>query len=160
MTPLGHDGFRETAMLPADRATAFAVFTEAFDTWWPREYSWAQERLDRHVLQPFEGGHCLEYDIGGESRIWGTILKWEPPHGLALSWQIAPDRSPVDDPSAASRVVVTFLPHGADECEVILDHVDFARHGAGWQDYLKNMQSAAAWPYCLDRFAKACRKAA
>jgi hypothetical protein len=43
-----------TVGVPIDRA--FRVFTERFDTWWPREYKIGELRMEQAVLEPWVGG--------------------------------------------------------------------------------------------------------
>jgi hypothetical protein len=40
------DAVRCTVTLPMPPDRAFALFTEGFGTWWPREYTWAGDVLE------------------------------------------------------------------------------------------------------------------
>ena len=47
-----------TVGVPVDRA--FHVFTESFNTWWPREYHIGQTEMTDAILEPREGGRWYE----------------------------------------------------------------------------------------------------
>ena len=42
--PIGEAAVRRTVTVPIPADRAFAVFTEGFATWWPRENAWARDR--------------------------------------------------------------------------------------------------------------------
>lgn len=53
---------------------AFAVFTEGFDTWWPREYTISPVPVERQVLEPGVGGRCYDLGTDGSECQWGQVL--------------------------------------------------------------------------------------
>lgn len=68
-----------------DPATAFAVFTEEYDSWWgngPID-AYASWRVTGRRIEPGVGGRVVE-DYGDEERVLGTITIWEP--GARLAW--------------------------------------------------------------------------
>jgi uncharacterized protein YndB with AHSA1/START domain len=135
---------------------AFTCFVDDIGEWWPPEYTWAEEDLARIAIEPKQGGRCYERALDGHERVWGKVLEWEPPGRFVFSWQIAPDRRPIADPSAASEVEVTFRER-EDEMvtEVELAHRGFDRHGEEGDAYRDAMAGDHGWPYILDRYAAA-----
>jgi uncharacterized protein YndB with AHSA1/START domain len=141
-----------TVPAPPDRA--FAVFTERFGTWWPREYTWSHDVLEEIGIESGAGGICFERGPHGLRCDWGRVLVWDPPARLAFTWQISPERVPVPDPSRASEVAVRFMAEGSGTC-VQLQHRGFERHGEGGTEYAKGMGSDEGWPLLLERYADA-----
>ncbi|MCY1708163.1 SRPBCC family protein [Pannonibacter sp. SL95] len=137
-------------VLPLPRQQAFELVVERFAAWWPREYTFLGETLDDIGIEPRLGGQCYEQDRGGKRIVWGTVLSIEKPLYMRIAWQIAPDRQPVVDPAAASRVLMTFRDAG-DATRLELVHTDFIRHGESANDYRAAMASPAGWPLCLSR---------
>jgi len=94
--------------LPPERA--FAFFAEHLAMWWPRDYTWGQDVLEDIAIEPRVGGLCSERGPYGFRCDWGRVLAWEPPHRIALAWQIGPRREPEPNPAKASTLEVTFVP--------------------------------------------------
>ena len=137
------------------------MFTLRVGSWWPREFTWSQDRLELFGFEPREGGACFEVGPYGFRCDWGRVLTWRPPHELRLSWQIAPDRVPQPDPAKASEVRVRIEPDEPDEphgSRVFVEHAEFERHGPGADEYRAGMERG--WAYLLDRYAAAARAGA
>ena len=64
--------------------------------------------LEEAIIEPFEGGRWYERTTDGNECDWGTVLVWDPPRHVALSWAI--DGEFGSDPNHASRIEVTFTP--------------------------------------------------
>lgn len=140
-----------TVPLPAERA--FAAFTQRMTEWWPREYTWGETSLEYIVMEPRSGGQWYERDSNGEEQAWGTVVDWDVPRRVVLSWAIGPDRLPETDPSCASEIEVRFVPDG-ESTRVEVEHRRFAAHGAEAADgYRAGMASPQGWPLILECFA-------
>jgi uncharacterized protein YndB with AHSA1/START domain len=142
-----------TVQAPVERS--FAAFTAELASWWPREYTWANETLEAIGIEPREGGHCFELGPGGFHCDWGTVLTWDPPNRLVFAWQIAPSRAPEPNPAKASEVEVRFAPEGPLATRVQLEHRGFARHGDDGEAYRHALDSPQGWTMMLDRYATA-----
>lgn len=140
----------EVVLAPAE---AFELFTAGLATWWPAEFSWSQDVLERVEMEPREGGLFHEFGPHGFRCDWGRVLAWRPPERLVFSWQITPERLPEPNPGKASEVEVCFGPTGAGSL-VELDHRGFERHGEGATGYAE-MMGSQGWPFALERFAAA-----
>jgi uncharacterized protein YndB with AHSA1/START domain len=147
------DAVSATAEVPIPPDEAFALFTNGFGSWWPREFSWSQDVLEEIGIESLEGGFLYETGPYGLRLDWGRVLAWEPPGRLVFSWQISPDRVPEPNPAHASEVEVRFEPAGAG-CRVVLQHRGFGRH-AGNGDGYAEMMGTQGWPLALERFARA-----
>lgn len=139
--------------LPPNKA--FARFTQDFQSWWPREYTWSQTTLDRIGIEPRPGGLCYEIGPHGFRVDWGQVRTWAPPRHLVLLWQIGPHRDPQPDPAKASEIDIGFSPIHQHLTEVTLTHRGFERHGSGAAEYRAAMASAMGWPRILHAFAAA-----
>jgi uncharacterized protein YndB with AHSA1/START domain len=137
-------------------ARAFAVFVDEIDRWWPRDYTWARETLERIAIEARADGACFELDRNGNRAVWGTVLTLHRPEHIVIAWQIRADRSAEPNPSAASRVDVRFAAAGDDLTEVVVVHRDFPRHGEGWRDYRRRMAAPEGWPRLITLYAEAC----
>jgi uncharacterized protein YndB with AHSA1/START domain len=77
--------------VPVDRA--WAVFTERLNDWWPvRSHSIEKERVQELVLEGRAGGRMFERSVDGEEGYWGTVVAWEPPRRLVVSWRVNLER--------------------------------------------------------------------
>ena len=59
----------------------------------------------------------------------GTILAWEPPHRLTMTWRIGPGWRSVTDDERASCITVEFTPAGDEASEDTFIHSELDRHG-------------------------------
>jgi uncharacterized protein YndB with AHSA1/START domain len=138
----------------APRERAFELFTEGMGTWWPKEFSWSQDKLEAIGIEPHADGFAYERGPRGFTVHWGRVTAWDPPARLVFNWQIAADRTPQPDPERASEVEVRF--HEEDGAtRVTVEHRAWERHGNGAGEYRASFEQAGAWPYALERFAAA-----
>ncbi|MCY4465435.1 MAG: SRPBCC domain-containing protein [Chloroflexi bacterium] len=79
--------------VPLPAQTAFAVFTEQMDTWWPRQgvfpYSFAPKTTrPQHIrFETRPGGRYYESFADGSELVIGRITLWQPPQSLAYTWR-------------------------------------------------------------------------
>jgi uncharacterized protein YndB with AHSA1/START domain len=130
-----------------DAARAFRLFTDGVAGWWPLvSHSVEGEHAATCRFEPYVGGRFYETARAGTEHTWGTILAWEPPHRIVLTWH------PGRDGSTAQEVEVTFHPV-ADGTRVRLVH-------RGWQALEADAPRVranydAGWTLVLSRFAEA-----
>lgn len=141
-------------ILPLKREAAFALTVDRIASWWPRHDPFFGQGAQDVSIDPQLGGACSRVTAEGKRLIWGTVLSIEPPLYLRLAWQIGPDGKMAADPSAASRVVLSFRDAG-EATRVEIMHGDFIRHGAGGEEYRSFMASEAGWPRLLAALAGA-----
>jgi uncharacterized protein YndB with AHSA1/START domain len=136
-------------LVDADRALAFAVFTQRIGAWWPLgEHSvhgaGAAVAFDRLAV----GGRIIESLAGADDSVWGTVTRWEPDTMLGFTWH--PGHSDGDE--RASQVTVSFEDQDGKTL-VRLEH-------SGWEVLGEQAQAARdeydqGWPVVLDRYAAA-----
>jgi uncharacterized protein YndB with AHSA1/START domain len=140
-----------TVNAPPERA--FAVFTEGFDTWWPRSHSIGAAELAKVVIEPRAGGRWYEQGVDGSVCDWGEVLAYEPPRRLVVEWRIGGSWTFEQDPDAVSEIEVLFTPEG-DATRVTLEHRHLERHTAAGA--LKEaVGSEGGWPGLLKRYSEA-----
>lgn len=111
-------------------ADAFRIFLDQA-AWWPvRTHHLAEPPGDTVVLEPYVGGRWYERAADGTETDWGRVLVFEPPHRLAITWQITPDWTYEPDPARASEVEVRFTAEAPRRTRVELDHRHLERYGA------------------------------
>jgi uncharacterized protein YndB with AHSA1/START domain len=102
---------------------AFRVFTDEIGSWWPVEtHSIGKDGrpAETAAIEPGEGGRFFER-TGSGTEHWGTILVWEPPSRIVISWELRPERPPTE-------IEVRFTAEG-DGTRVDLEHRGFERLG-------------------------------
>lgn len=139
-----------TVKAPAERA--FQVFTEGFDTWWPRSHHIGQSPLERAVIETRAGGRCYGRSIDGTECPWGTVLVWEPPHRFVLAWQINPEWQYEPDLAKSSEVEIRFTPESDGSTRVDVEHRHFFRHGAGADSMRAGVDAPNGWSGLLQLF--------
>ena len=132
---------------------AFAVFTERFGDFKPREHNLLSVAIAETRFEPRVGGHIVDRGVDGTECRWARILKYQPPTNVVFSWDIGPTWQLETDPNNASEVAVTFVAEGPDRTRVELVHRNIDRHGAGWEAVADGISGDAGWPLYLGRYA-------
>jgi uncharacterized protein YndB with AHSA1/START domain len=134
---------RKTVTVDCAVEEAFHVFTTDAMSWWPvQRHSINQEQVREIVFEAHEGGEVYERTASGEKGHWATIVAWEPPSRLVLSWNIL-HREPV-----GTEVEVRFLPEGTST-RVELEH-------RGWERLVEDAAEKrgsynSGWGVVLDK---------
>jgi uncharacterized protein YndB with AHSA1/START domain len=155
MTEVTLEAVRREVTVQASPERAFAVFTERFDSWWPRSHKIGAADMAEAIVEPRAGGRWYERDADGSECDWGEVLAWEPPHRLVLSWHISSDWSYDPDPAHASEIEVTFTAEG-DATRVQIVHHHFERHAAGGDEMRATVgNDAGGWGGLLKLYSEA-----
>ena len=118
----------KTVRVNAPIAVAFDIFIG--QRWWPvRTHHLAEPPGTDVVLEPFTGGRWYERAADGVETDWGTVLAWQPPYRLLLTWQVSPRWTYENDPDRGSQIEVTFTPEGPHATRVELTHRHLERYG-------------------------------
>jgi uncharacterized protein YndB with AHSA1/START domain len=141
-----------TVHAPIERA--FTVFTEGFDTWWPRGHHIGTAEMAEAVLEPGIDGRWHERGVDGSECEWGRVLAWDPPHHVALSWHLNGAWNYDPDPEKASRVDVRFFAERDGVTRVELEHSGLDRHGSDWVSLRDGISSTGGWSDLLARFSE------
>jgi uncharacterized protein YndB with AHSA1/START domain len=137
---------------PIERA--FAVFTERFGDFKPREHNMLGVPIAGTVFEPRVGGHIYDRGVDGSECRWARILAYEPPHRVLFSWDIGPTWQLEADPAKTSEVEVRFTAESGDRTRVDLEHRHIDRHGPGWESVADGVDGDAGWPLYLGRYAR------
>lgn len=144
---------QKTVTVRATPAHAFAIFTDDFDSWWPRSHHIGRSPLKKALIEGRSGGRCYTLQEDGTDCDWGTVLVWEPPHRLVLAWQITADWQFEPDLSKSSEVEVRFtaLDHG--RTRVDLEHRFLERMGPSGGAMRSTVDSPNGWSGTLALYA-------
>jgi uncharacterized protein YciI len=137
MTPL--PPIHREMLVDAEPEKAFEVFTARIGDWWPlASHSVHGER----ATVSFEDGELVERSPAGETSVWATVTRWEPPAVLALSWY------PGHPGQRITEVTVSFAAAG-EQTLVTLEH-------SGWEVYADPAAArdeySNGWPAVLQGF--------
>lgn len=145
---------RKSVRVEAPIERAFSVFVEQMETWWPADHHIGAEPFKAIFVEPRSGGRWYECDAKGTQCDWGTVLAWDPPHKVTLSWHLGPDWKFNPDLAKASEVEIRFMTEGTRTL-VELEHRRLERHGEGYEQLRAAMDGPNAWTATLAAFAKA-----
>jgi uncharacterized protein YndB with AHSA1/START domain len=99
----------KTVTVRATPERAFNAFVIDFVRWWPlaTHHNLKVQPAVDCVFEPRVGGRVYERDAAGRETTWATVLAYEPPRLLTLSWFAG------NAPEAAQRVELRFTAEGA-----------------------------------------------
>src|SRR3954466_14583229 len=146
---------RKSVTVKASVEHAFKVFTEGFDTWWPRSHHIGKKPMQKAVIEPRAGGRCSGREADGNECQWGTVTAWEPPNRLVIAWHIAPNFQDTDlDVSKSSEVDIRFTPEPGGTTRVDLEHRHLERHGTDVEQLRKGIGGPGGWSGLLQMFGR------
>jgi uncharacterized protein YndB with AHSA1/START domain len=134
---------------------AFHVFTDEFDTWWPRTHHIGKSPMKKAIVEARAGGRCYTEQEDGTECDWGRVLVWDPPHRLVVAWHITGDWQYEPDPAKSSEVDIRFTSEADGSTRVDLEHRHLERHGAGADAVRGAVGSPNGWSGALELFAQA-----
>jgi uncharacterized protein YndB with AHSA1/START domain len=151
MTSVDPNCVRKTLLVRAPPATAWRVFTQKTGTWWPLGvYKIGKAAAVDVVIEPRAGGRWYERGDDGSTCDWGSVLVWEPPVRLVLSWDITADWQ--YDPALKTEVEVRFVAEG-ENTRVDLEHRRLDRFGARREEMRRIFDKEGDWGRLLAMFA-------
>lgn len=148
---------RKVVSVQAPQEVAWRVFTEQIGTWWPLEnYKIGKAKAIDAIIEPRVSGRWYERGDDGNTCDWGSVLTWEPPARLVLSWDITAEWQ--YDRNLKTEIELRFIPEGKGATRVELEHrgLDtygaqrdemhriFGTEGGGWGELLKMFARVAA----------------
>jgi uncharacterized protein YndB with AHSA1/START domain len=137
---------------------AWRVFTTQMGTWWPlAHYKIGKAAAVDAIVEPKVGGRWYEKGDDGSTCQWGSVLVWEPPGRLVLSWDITADWQ--YDPELKTEVEVRFVADGKGT-RVELEHRKLDRFGARRDEMRQIFDSTGDWAKLLGGFVAAAERAA
>ena len=132
---------------------AFATFTSDFGKFKPTEHNLLGVQIAETVFESHVGGHLYDKGIDGSECRWASVLAYDPPHRLVLSWNISPQWQIETDPAKVSEWEVRFTAESENRTRVEIEHRHLERHGDGWEGVRAGITGEGGWPLYLQRFA-------
>lgn len=120
---------KKELLVQASQETAFKVFTEKMDSWWPRTHHIGSTPMTEMVVEPgLNGRWYSKHEDGSEANI-GKVLTWDPYLLFVLDWQINGDFK--FDPHLSTEVEVQFISETPNLTRVKFEHKNLERLGGG-----------------------------
>ena len=138
----------------AAQPVAWRVFTEKMGIWWPLTvYKIGKAEAVDAIVEPHPGGRWYERGDDGSICQWGSVLAWEPPSRLVLSWDISANWQ--YDPAVRTEIEIRFIPTGNNTTRVELEHRLLDRYGPRRDEMWRIFDSGGDWGRVLALFAQA-----
>jgi uncharacterized protein YndB with AHSA1/START domain len=144
---------RKTVTVRAPQNIAWRVFTEQLGTWWPlSSYNIGAANAVDAVIEPRVGGRWYERGEDGSTCDWGSVLVWEPPSRLVLSWDIGADWR--YDANLKTEIEIRFVPEREGATRVELEHRHLDRYGEHRDRMRAIFDKEGDWGRLLAMFAR------
>jgi uncharacterized protein YndB with AHSA1/START domain len=115
--------------IEASQQTAFEVFTQKMDLWWPRSHHIGSTEMTGMVVEPKVNGRWYSKHADGSEANVGYVLTYQPYDLFVLAWQINGDFK--CDPNLLTEVVAEFISEGPKTTRVKFEHKDLHKLGSG-----------------------------
>lgn len=123
------ESIRKEVVVAASQETAFIVFTDKIDLWWPSTHHVGSCPMTGSVIEPYGKGRWYsKHEDGSEVNV-GYVQTWDPYGRLVLIWQI--DGNFKCDPNLISEVEICFIAEGPVTTRVTLEHRDLEQLRGG-----------------------------
>jgi uncharacterized protein YndB with AHSA1/START domain len=120
------DAIQKSLLVRCSVATAFRIWTEQINQWWPKSHSRHRSPQTVIVFENVLGGRIYERDPDGDEFVWGQVIAWNPPEYFAYHWYLG---SSSEQPS---RVDITFHAELDGMTRVAVLHTGPALLGERW----------------------------
>ena len=148
-TPTTGASVRASIVVDARLERAFQVFTHDFGRFKPAEHNLLGVEIAETVFEARVGGHLYDRGVDGSECRWATVLVYEPPTRVVLSWNISPRWQIETDPAKVSEWEVRFVAESPDRTRVEIEHRNLDRHGDGWEGVRDGVDGDQGWPLYL-----------
>ena len=121
--------------------------------WWPLATHAIGEKPARaQILEKHTGGRWYDVDMNGKETDIGSVLAYEPPSRLLLSWKISCIFT--IDPSTTTEIEVRFIAETPERTRIELEHRGFEIYGEGADEAVKLYESEGAWTFVMGCYEK------
>ena len=141
----------KTIIVEASQERAFEVFTNGFDSWWPRSHHTGEGDLLEATIEPREGGRWWARSTVGEEE-WGRVLVWDPPNRVVLDWQL--NAQFAYDPDFHTEVEARFIAESPTRTRLEFEHRNLDRYGDQAEQMRATLSSEGGWTGILSGFAE------
>jgi uncharacterized protein YndB with AHSA1/START domain len=143
---------RTSVTVEVPQRRAFTVFTEEFETWWPRDHHIGDVPPEAEVIELREGGRMYERAPDGTECDWAKVLAYEPPERFVIGWLL--DAEFEYDPELMTEVEIRFIPEGPSTTRVELEHRGLEIFGDQAAKVRDAISAPDGWGGILKRFAE------
>jgi len=143
---------RKTLVVNCPRDHAFRVFTANMGRWWPATHHVGALPFRDVIIEPRPGGRWYEIDTQDNEGQWGTVLAWEPPGRVVLSWHLDTKFTFQEELARASELDIRFHEMGAQQTRIEFEHRHIERHGEGHEKLRDALDGG--WVSILDEYTK------
>jgi uncharacterized protein YndB with AHSA1/START domain len=143
---------RTSVTVEVPQRDAFRVFTEEFESWWPRDHHIGEVSPETEVIELREGGRMYERAPDGTECDWAKVLAYEPPERFVIGWLL--DAEFEYDPELMTEVEIRFIAEGAQATRVELEHRGLEIFGAEAEKLRDAIGASDGWSGILKRFAE------
>jgi uncharacterized protein YndB with AHSA1/START domain len=137
---------KKELLIEASQETAFQVFNQKIDAWWPRSHHIGKTPMVKMVLEPKAQGRWYSLHQNGEESEVGYVQTFEPNSRLVLVWQINGEFK--FDSSLRTQVEICFIPEGSNKTLMKFEHRNLESLGKA----VESMDQG--WAMILDLFAE------
>lgn len=123
------ESIRKELLVEVSQETAFKVFTEKMDLWWPRTHHIGKSPMTELVLESGKNGRWYSRHEDGSEQDVGYVLTWDPFELLVLAWQINGNFQ--FDPALVTEVEVLFIAEAPETTRIKFEHKNLERLGGG-----------------------------
>jgi uncharacterized protein YndB with AHSA1/START domain len=149
------EAIRREVVVDVGQARAFELFTADMTSWWPSHHHIGSAPIQEIIVEPWSGGRWYTRHEDGTETSTGSVVAWEPPRRLVITWQIGADWKYHAD--IVTTVEVRFEPAGEDRTRVLLEHRDLDGFGADAAAMHKTFEDPGAWTATLAAYAAAAK---
>ncbi len=129
METISLTAIKKDLTVEASQETAFKVFTEKMDLWWPRTHHVGACPMRELVLEAKHGGRWYSKHEDDSEVDIGYVQTYQPYDLFVLAWQVNSDFR--YDPEMITEVIIQFIPEGPKTTRVKLEHRDLQKLGSG-----------------------------
>lgn len=138
------DSVAKSVTVACDPATAFRLWSERIDAWWPEGHAPSGVPGSVVRMETGVGGRIYERTPAGREHDMARITLWSPPERMELEWYLG------SGPSRPSRVAIHFIDRGGrTEVRVVHNGPQFI--GELW--YSRKETFSASWETVLAGYA-------
>jgi hypothetical protein len=145
MTNVMIEPVRKSVTVKASLEHAFHVFTEGFDSWWPRDHHIGKSPMKKALIEGYVGGRCYSQQEDGTDCPWGSVTVWEPPQRFVFAWQINGAWQFEPEMALSSEVEVRFTAEPDGTTRVDLEHRNFERMSMGGEQMRTMVEGGMGW---------------
>ncbi len=120
---------KKELVIGASQQTAFEVFTEQMDLWWPRTHHVGSSDMTEIVVEPFANGRWYTKHVDGREADIGYVHTYQPYDLFVLIWLINGDFKL--DRHLKTEVVTQFIAEGPKSTRVKFEHRGLDKLGNG-----------------------------